>query len=96
MSETSFYYQAQDFWKPSLDIETGIKTFENLVLISRLVLRLLELQFWYWNLYQDLLICWYRDFQVCSLDIETGIKTFRIGVLILRLLSRLSGLEFFK
>ena len=46
LSETSFYYRDQDrdFWKPSLDIETGIETFENLVLISRLVSRLLELQ----------------------------------------------------
>ena len=73
MSETSFYYRDrdQDFWKPSLDIETGIETFENLVLISRLVLRLLELQSWY----QD----WYRDFKNCSLDIETGIKTQKTG-----------------
>ena len=46
MSETSFYYRDrdQDFLKPSLDIETGIETFENLVLILRLVSRLLELQ----------------------------------------------------
>ena len=56
MSETSFYYQDRDrdFLKPSLDIETGIETFENLVLILRLVSRLLELQSWYRD--------WYRDF----------------------------------
>ena len=45
MSVTSFYYRDldQDFEKPSLDIETGIETFDNLVLISRLVLRLLKI-----------------------------------------------------
>ena len=55
MSETSFYYRDRDwdFWKPSLDIETGIETFDNLVLISRLVSRLLELQSWYRDWYWD-------------------------------------------
>ena len=55
MSETGFYYQDQDrdFWKPSLDIETGIKTIENLALISRLVLRLLKIQSCYQYWYQD-------------------------------------------
>ena len=43
MSETSFFL-----------IVIEIETFENLVLISRLVSRLLELQSWYWD--------WYRDF----------------------------------
>ena len=101
MSKTSFYYQDwdRDFWKPSLDIETGIETFDNLVLISRLVLRLLELQSWYRDWYQHLkkMQSWYRDwywdFQGSSLDIETGIETFRFGVLILRRVSRLSGVQ---
>ena len=77
-------------------IEINIKTFENLVLILRLVWRHLELQSWYRDGYQD--------FLNCSLDIKAGIKTFkisvlnyikifRIAVLILRLLSRLSGLQ---
>ena len=46
MSETSSYYQDRDqeFSNPSLDIETAIKTFENLFLKSRLVSRLFELQ----------------------------------------------------
>ena len=55
MSETCFYYRDRDwdFWKPSLDIKTGIETFENLVLISRPVSRLLELQSWYRDWYWD-------------------------------------------
>ena len=82
-----FYYQNrdQDFWKPSLDIKTRIKTFENLVLILRLVLRLLKWMSWYQE--------WHWDSLNCSLDIETGIETFKIPVLILRLVSRLSGSE---
>ena len=53
MSETGFYYhdQDRDFGKPSLDIETGIKTVENPVLLSILVSRILEFQ----SLYRD----WY-------------------------------------
>ena len=40
MSETGFCYRDWDYWKLSLEIETGIETFRNTVLISRLVLRL--------------------------------------------------------
>ena len=62
ISKTILYYQDPDqyFWKPSL--ETGIETFENLVLISRLVLRLLELQSLKQDYYQrNKLQSWYRD-----------------------------------
>ena len=86
MSENEFFYQDWDFWKISLDIETGIETFRIAVLISRLVLRLSGLQSWY----QD----WYWDFQDCSPEIETGIKTFqnvsyKLPVLISRVVLRL-------
>ena len=60
-----------------LDIETIITNFRIAVLIFRLVFRLSELQFWYWN--------WYWDYKDPRLDIKTGIETFRIAVLILRL-----------
>ena len=43
----------QDFLNCNLDIETGIKTFKILVLISKLVLRLSGLEFQYWVCYQD-------------------------------------------
>ena len=71
----------QDFWKLSLDIETGIKTLKSWVLILRLESRLLKFKSWYRD--------WNQDFQILSLDIETGIKTFDITVLISRLVLRL-------
>ena len=59
-------------WNQSLEIDTGIKTFNTLVLISRLESRLLKLESWYQDLNQDS--------QILSLDIKTGIETFRITV----------------
>ena len=81
-----FYYRDQyrDFWKPSLDIETGIETFRIAVLISRWVLRLFKLQSWYRGWYQDFQdfsLELYQNFQDCSFNIKAVIKTIRITVL---------------
>ena len=65
----------------SMDIETGILTFDSCIWISRLESRLLEFESWY----QDR----NRDSQILSLDIKTGIKTFMITVLTWRLVLKL-------
>ena len=65
MSEIIYYYQDSDFWKPSLDIDTDIKTLENLVLTSN-VIEFFRIA----SQYQDL----YQDFLNCSIIIREGLK----------------------
>ena len=54
-----------------VDIKTGIETFAIWILLSRLELRLLNLESWYRD--------WNRDFWDQGLDIETGIETQKTG-----------------
>ena len=81
---TILHKSVYQWWaRLGLTIKIEIETFENLVFILRLVLRLSILQSLCWD--------WYRDFRDCSLDIKTSIETFKVVVLISRLVSRLSG-----
>ena len=77
----SRFEQRLEIQELSLDIQTGIETFDSWVLILSLESRLLKFESWYRD--------WNWDYQILSLDIETGIKTFEITVLISRLVLRL-------